>query len=285
VNPPEVAARDWYLVFVCDIPRGSVTATIFPPEESIVRVTANLGSKQEVGEYRHKLPSERGEALRAALRRSDYASLPQPGPATPGSLRVFIGEGVPGALPTTQGRFPSHDIPPALLPFMQAVGAAIEEIREHPYRVLAAQATFEQPEVTPDADVVILLTLRARGKVPAELFNPAGALEDDRVGLILRIAADKPSDQLQDDDVAQFELGRADVVPIPRPGARWEEPATKIELRPEDEMRVRLTKKLRLRPGRYNVVIIFTSVLRDIDPERGVEGTLTINPGTLTVRR
>jgi hypothetical protein len=274
----------WYFLYSCDLPFGSVVVTVFPAGESSVRLTVNLGAREEIGEYRRALPPEQVEPLRAALRDSRWSELPEPQPAMPGTPFVFMAEGMEGAPPGTRKSFPLADLPEQVLPVMKAMGPVIDAIREGAHRVLAGSAGFAQPEYGVGDDVVLDIALRNAGAMPVEIVNPAGALADEEVGLLLRIARDRPDEELRDDDVAAVEFARDSVRLAPRPGVEFEQPSTTVVLGTGEELRLRATKKVLLPAGRYKAVLTFANQREGIAAQQGAPGSLTLDLGTVTIR-
>lgn len=274
--------QEWYMVYALDIPFGFLSLTVFPPEESRLQVTANLGSRQEIGDYRHRLPAERVTAVREALRAADYQSLPAPAPAEPGTPFVVIGEGVEGSLPEDRS-FPLGALPVALDPVMRLMGEVVEEMREHPYRVVEGAAAPESAELVQGEPVAFVITLRNIGTVRLEASNPAGATEGGEVGLRLRIARDVPADALEDADVHELELAPADVRQLPPTGEAARKPAVTQVLAPGEELRLRVQKSLLLPPGAYRAAVTYVSDPGEVESDQFVAGTLTMDLGTFTV--
>lgn len=274
----------WYFLYSCDLPFGSVVVTVFPDGESSARLSVNLGERQEIGEYRRALTAADVEPLRAALRESGYADLPEAAPAPPGTPFVFLAEGSEGSPPVRHRSFPLNELPEPIMPVMNAMRPVIDAIREGPYRVVAGNASFVQPEYASGDDLVIDITLRNNGTTPVEIVNPAGALTNEDVGLLLRIARDKPDAELTDDDVAAVEFARDSVRLAPRPGVEFEQPGATIVLGTGEELRLRATKRLMLTAGRYKAVVTFQNRSDRIDQEAGAPGSLTLELGTVTIR-
>lgn len=274
----------WYFLYSCDLPYGSVDVTVFPAGESVARLNVNLGQRQEIGEYRLTLPPERIEPLRAAIRNSRYTEFPEPEPALPGTPFVFMAEGTEGSDPDTSRSFPLANLPESLRPVMAVMGEVIEEIRTGPYRVISGEAAFAQPELRTGDDIVIDIVLRNTGAQPVEIVNPAGALTDEEIGLLLRIARNRPDDQLRDGDVAAVEFARDSVRVAPRPGGEFEQAGSTIVLNAGEELRLRAVKTVLLTAGSYKAVLTFQNESENIDPEQGAPGSLTLTLGTVTIR-
>ena len=267
---------NWYIIFNRDIPLGAVAVTVTPAEASRLTLSANLGAKQEIGHYRQELPAKRLAEIRSTVRASNYKALPEPAPAPPSMPFVFLGEGSVGAPPAQNDSrsFPADPLPSALEPVVTLMRGVVDEIREHPWRVVSGEAVTTQPQMAANEGLTLIVRIKNIGTAPLLLANPAGALTDATVGLSLRIARDKPDDELQDDDVAQLEFARGAVRQVPPPGEQLEKPGLTLELEPGEELRLQLMRNVVLRPGRYRAVLTYHSQIDDADPERSVEGAL-----------
>jgi len=272
----------WYGVYNHDLGAGFVALTLFPKGDSTVMLTCNLGEKQEIGHYQHKVSLEVAQNTRNILQQAGYKTLPPPPPLPPETASITIGEGVEGSMPENHV-FPLGTLPQVLTPVMDEMSRRIEEIRLHPLRVLQGSAAWEAAQFESGGDISFVITFRNIGTMPIEITNPGGASEDDQVRLFLAVAKDKPDDQISEEDVADVEPGTANVSAVPKPGEKLGPQGPTVVIGAGDELLIRVRKSVYLAPGRYKGVVTFHSVAGNIDVDRAVDGALAMDIGTFQI--
>lgn len=273
--------EDWYILYNSELPGyGFIACSVWPKEYSNVKLTNNLGPRQEIGFYKSKIPLEKCQPLRDILHKTGYTKLPPEPPMEPGTPTVSVGEGADGGAPVVKG-FATTTLPPALVPFMDAIGPFIELVRKEPYQVLAGTAKWTQPAFGREADLLLQVTFSNTGVAPIEIQNPAAPPAGQEILVKLFLSRNTPNS-----DVQEFQLTRPNfrLLPPPKGTLPAKIPAT-LEILPGDQVSFEVRRPLRMLPGVYKAMIVFYSSQGPIDEKRAVIGALSIDPGLLTISK
>jgi hypothetical protein len=274
----KVLMDKWLVLYNCDLPKGYVSCTIASEGYSTVYLTCNLGPRQEIGRYRFKVPPDACQQIRDQLRQTGYGGLPKPPPAEPSHGFVTVGEREGTAVPVLRG-FMLTDLPPAIVPFMDAMAPMIEMVRGGPQQVLTGSAAWAPPSQARDAERVLHLTLGNSGAEPIEIQNPVAPEMEVQATLFI-------SSNLPNADVESVELKMNNFRLLPKPGAQPPSriPAT-LEILPGDSVVLEIRKRLLMSPGAYKAALVLHSVQGRINKARAVEGALSVEPGILIVTK
>jgi hypothetical protein len=281
--------NDWFFVYNQDLGTGSVAVTVYPAGQSTVRITRNLGPRDEIGFYGVAVDDEVIAGIRRAIQRSGYREIPTATTLPPGTGTLTLGEGQAGEVPQLRA-FALDGLPEPLRDLVSAMDAFIEEVRAHPIRVIRGEVRVESPTVHRGGALVLDVTLTNVGTHPVDAGNLLGADQEGRVRLSLRRSGAGGEREGAGGDQ---EGAESVVLEVPasavRFGALEEEgrgPATSVlEPGAGAEVSIRVQQTGALPTGRYDIALFLDFPSSGADGAGGVHGTLRIDSGQVEVVR
>ena len=277
-----MAAAAGYLTYACDVPGGHVSAAFPRVGPSWAAVTANV-NRQEIGTYRRSLPDATVAQLAALLHQSRYRNLPAPPPMMPDTPTLAVGEADAGAALPKLASFLLRDVPAALIPYVHAAQAAVEEVRREPYRVVAGEVRLADRDHHPARPLSFEATIRNVGAEPLVIDNPLRAEAHDGLNLSLIVEGLDPAEPgALETPWLKVALDPRHVSPLPGQAAALET-GGRIELAPGQGVCFWVRRRLWISPGNYRAAVVYACT-NNTDDERTLEGELTMDGGTFAVR-
>lgn len=280
---------DWFFVYNQDLGTGSVAVTVHPAGQSTVRITRNLGPRDEIGFYGVAVHEEGIAGIRRAIQRSGYREIPTATTLPPGTATLTLGEGRAGEVPQLSA-FALSGLPEPLRDLVTAMDAFIEEVRAHPIRVIRGGVRVESRTVHRGAPMALDVTLTNAGTHPVDVDNLVRADQEGRVRLSLRRSGAGGDEEGAGGDE---EGAESVVLEVPasavRFGALEEEgrgPATAVlEPGAGAEVSIRIQQTGDLPTGRYGIALFLDFPASGADGAGAVHGTLRIDAGQVEVVR
>jgi hypothetical protein len=170
--------------------------------------------------------------------------------------------------------FPLDSVPPAIAALSGRLERVVDEIRDHPRRVVLGRAAWRTPYVDAGAPLTAELALTNKGTLPLALANPLGAAPGAWNGLrlIVERAGAPPG------DAQTVELTTAHVRGLP--GAPGGPTAT---LDPGAGLELVVQKRVYLAPGRYHGWLSYADAIDDPGDPQFVGGELLLDLGLFQV--
>lgn len=290
----QMPAELWYLVLNRNLPQGALSVSVAPFDKSTVRLTCNLGDRQEIGVWRAPVAAADFARIKSLARESGYARLVDDEPLAPTMPTISLGEGTLGEAPRLVA-WPVNGVPLPVQPLLDAVGDVVDQILEHPDQVLAGAAEPEKGQLAAGDPVAFIVTLRNPGTSALQLRNPALAAAARDTGLILTLrqlgklapSGGPEGEDREIEDTASVEIGPAEVQFLrdaeqpededdPFAGA-W------LELLPDDVIRFRILRAAFLQPATYEAALVLSCRGSDQPEDRAVEGNLLMVAGRFEV--
>jgi hypothetical protein len=272
--------NDWFFVYNCDLGTGFVAVTVYPAGQSTVRITQNLGAKDEIGFYGEKIEPKEIDSIRDAILQSAYQELPAATTLPPTTATLTLGEGRAGQIPQLKS-FALSDLPQPLRELVSEMNQFIAVVRTHPVRVIHGKGNAASPKLEVGAPLKLEVSLTNTGTQPILLHNFLRAAEESPVKLSLRKRSNKG------------ELGPAENVAVDVPSSsiefvslsdQDEKPAgSKFELLAESELKVRIEQTAYLPPGEYEIALVFQFTAAGTDASKTIAGTLGVDCGKLEI--
>ncbi len=270
--------RSHPLMFLLDLPEGTLTAAFPAQGKGSIDVSNNFLDRQEIGYYEAELHPGAYAELRRLYEGIDFRTDPEVLEVPPDTKTLSVGEMVNEELRLRS--FTLASVPPKVEPLLDAMRRILGELLKSPLRVLGGEGAASESRFATEQPVAFYAALRNRGAQPIELqspFVPRGP--DDVCNLRLIIARDKPPQMLRDDELLRLELTAGSV--HPPDGERA--PAERVlSLKPGEALRFVVRKKLLSTPGRYRAALTYTTT-RGKRGLAAMEGALTIDLGTFEV--
>lgn len=272
--------NDWFFVYNCDLGTGFVAVTVYPAGQSTVRITQNLGKKDEIGFYGEKIEPKEIERVRDAIFQSAYQELPAATTLPPTTSTLTLGEGRAGQIPQLKS-YALSDLPQPLRTLVSEMNRFIEVVRAHPVRVIHGKGNAASPQLEVGAPLKLEVSLTNAGTQPIFLQNFLHAAAESPMKLSLRKHTDK--DDLEPAESVAFD--------VPSPSIEFvslsdqdEKPAgAKFELRGESELKLRIEQTAYLPPGEYEIALVFQFTAAGIDASKTIAGTLGVDCGKVEI--
>jgi hypothetical protein len=239
---------------------------------SSLDLSFNYDSRPEIGAWQAMLPRERFDAAWAALRASGYETLPGPTTIAPGTKLLSVGvRGPKEALPRMRG-FPMKPPPPELVTAVQALEAAMAELRKHPLRVLRGQATLSASHIKRGEALAIHLKLTNAGTHSLTTANPLANDSSAWSGIRLVLKDARGNERQIDVTPADLRspVTSRDVLALLTPGASLD---------------IDVKTKVDVPTGVHSVRVEVHSLVGDSPDPRFVGGTLWLETGNVTIDR
>jgi len=269
------------LMFLLDLPSGSVTA-VFPPRgKGSVNVTGNFLRQQEIGYYEAELPTGTYARLQELYKRAGLDGPPEELVVPPDTKTLSVGE-VKGEDEFDLRPFVLDAVPPKLEPLLDEMRKAVEHMRLGPRYALRGEGTATQPEFPLDKPVSFLVTLRNVGAEKIQTDSPFIARGPDKVtNLRLIIQREAPPNPPREPDSLYVDLGEESVHP---PEGEKAPSGGRFTLEPTKALRIVVRKKLHSTPGRYKAALSYSTTQGRHGGMESLEGVLTMDLGTFEVK-
>jgi hypothetical protein len=237
-------------------------------------VTGPHQGKPEIGVYETTLEDAKATTLRDRLKGANYTQYKAANVLKPEMATTVVGLVEAPAEDPDLRSFPRRDVPPALLPVITELEAAVGELRQHPKHVVSGSAVWEAARLTPNEDVAFTVTLKNIGTDAVKLDAPGAPADDDgKLPWTLLLA--------KGDDKLFVELTKENLHQDSSKKSFWSKKTA--VLKPGEESRVSFKKRVHLVPGSYRGQLTF--VTKGGDAESHVGGRLQIELGPLTVSK
>lgn len=272
--------NDWFFVYNCDMGAGFVAVTVYSAGQSTVRVTQNLGEKDEIGFYGEKIAAEDIERIRNAIFQSTYQALPAATTLPPTTATLTVGEGRAGQIPQLKS-FALTDLPQPLRSLMAEMNPFIDVVRAHPIRVIQGQGNATSPKLEVGHPVKLEVSLTNIGTQPILLHNFLRAGEESRVKLSLRKRAVQESTEQPECITVDVPGSSIEFISL---SDQDEKPAAaRFELLAESELKLRIVQTAYLPPDDYDVALVFQFAATGIAAAKTIDGTLGIDCGKIEI--
>ncbi len=272
--------NDWFFVYNCDMGAGFVAVTVFPAGQSTVRITQNLGAKDEIGFYGEKIATEDIERIRDAILQSTYQELPAATTLPPTTATLTVGEGRAGQIPPLKS-FALTDLPQPLRALIAEMNHFIDVVRAHPIRVIQGQGNPVSPKLEVGLPLKLEVSLTNIGTQPILLNNFLQSAEESRVKLSLRKRAVKENTEQTKSVTVELPSSSIEFISL---SDQDEKPAAaKFELLAESELKLRIEQTAYLPPGDYDIALIFQFAAAGIAAAKTIDGTLGIDCGKIEI--
>lgn len=244
---------------------SSIDAFVAPDGRFLVRVSAYLRGRQEIGQYEHVFPPERIAAFEALVNTSGLWGQAGAGRLAPDTPNVSFRRHELGT--RTHGRWWAlHELPAELEPVMDAFHTLLDEARASPAQVLAGKARWLRPSVRPRERLELEFTLTNPGTRPITIQSPRTPPQGSASSLTLLLERPPLDDEDPEDCVTRLELG-PDVLARTGAGGPVHAAPNDVEhltLQPGAELGFLASPGAYLAPGTHRAVLLFRSVI----PER-----------------
>ncbi len=288
------AVEMWYLVMNRNLPQGALSVSVAGFDRSMVRVTCNLGDRQEIGTWRAPVAAADFARLKDLAKSSGYSGLAVNDPLPATRPTISVGEGKLGDAPRLVA-FAVNQVPPPVRPLLEAIETVVDQIREHPDQVLAGAARPERERFTAGEPVSFVITLRNPGSGAFRLRNPALAAGVRDTGLVLTLrqlgkARPEGVDAQEDrdiEDTATIEIGPSEIEFLRDQPLNEDEDdplaGSWLELLPEDEIRIRVSRTAWLQPATFEAALTLSCRGSEKPEDRAIEGNLLMVAGQFEV--
>jgi hypothetical protein len=236
--------------------------------------------KPELGRYQRVLPIPVVKRLQQVLHTSRYQTLPAPKVIPPDTKSVAFME--PGANRWTS--FPLPQRPPEILPVVEAMEAAINQVREAPLATAEFRARWVSGSIQAGTAFQLELEIANNGSEEAILATPFGE-RDPRAGGFMTLALkldDGNEDPDGDEKGFSVRLDAGDLV-----ASAGHAPTALLQLSGGAHRTYRIQKRLRLVPGRYLATLQYRGGPRDIRDNAVIDGEIYLDlpPLLVTVKK
>jgi hypothetical protein len=288
------AVEMWYLVMNRNLPQGSLSVSIAGFDRSMVRLTCNLGDRQEIGTWRAPVAGADFNRLKELAKSSGYSGLAVNDPLPATMPTVSVGEGKLGDAPRLVA-FAVNQVPPPVRLLLEAIETVVDQIREHPDQVLAGAVRPERERFATGKAVAFEITLRNPGSGAFRIRNPKLAPSARDTGLVLTLrqlgkaapSGNDANEEREIEDTATVEIGPADIEFIREqpPNEDEDDPlaGSWLELLPEDEIRLRISRSAFLQPATYEAALVLSCRGSEKPEDRAIEGNLLMVAGQFEV--
>ncbi len=203
---------------------------------------------------------------------------PAPSAVAPDVRSVSIGAS-PDGVRVEMRSFPLHEVPPAVLPSIEAARRAVAEVMKSPGRVLRGAARPASRSFRVGEAPVFEISLSNVGRDELQTGNPLCAADPDWTGLTLEIARERTSGPVADSDTLSLLLGPQNVLALPGVVP----PRGKLaSLPPGGTLAFQVKRRILASPGIYRARLLYRAAPAEGDLT-SIEGTLRIPLGTFEV--
>lgn len=272
--------RQHPLMFMLDLPSGSLTAAFPARGKGSLDLTNNFLSKQEIGYYEAELPPGAYERLRKLYEAIDFSDLPEVMEIPPDTKTLSVGEMVSES-DFDLKNYRLDGVPPKVEPLLDEMRKATEYLRMSPLRALRGEGAATQHDFPIEKPVSFQVVLQNVGTERIETDSPFVARGvNGETNLRLIVTRDKPPEQLRESETLWLELG----VESAHPPEGEKAPAERrVSLKPGETLRFVVRKKLLSTPGRYRAVLTYFTNRGNRGLEV-MEGFLSMDLGTFEVK-
>ncbi len=277
----DIAMNEWFFVYNCDLGTGIVAGTVYPAGQSTVRITQNLGSKDEIGFYGAKVPAKECDRIRDTILRSAYQQLPAPTTLPPTTATLTIGEGRAGQIPELK-TFALTELPKTLRDVVASMNDFVEVVREAPIRVVRGAGKAASPQLKVGPPLKVEVSLTNIGTQPITLHNFLSRDANEKsVKLSLRKRTAQETAPPAESITVDLPLSSIEFISLTD---HDEKPtAAKMELLAESELKLRIQQTAYLAPGHYDISLQFHFVSDGIDAAKTIDGVLGIDCGQIEI--
>jgi hypothetical protein len=238
---------------------------------STVDSAFGAGAPAEIGVWQTTVPEAKFSAVLARLQASGYDRLDGPSTLMPDMKTVSIGLRRDGQSQPVMILVPVPG-PPALKAAIDAIEAAMTEVRKHPVRVIRGEVSCREPHVARGGALALSLVLTNVGRQAVEIGNPAGREAGEWCGV--RLAFEKPGQSDQ-----QLDLVPADL----HPSIADKRPT--LSLAPGERLVLELRKVVEVSAGDYTLRVEYHDMTGETSEPSHVGGTLQLSAGKVKVTR
>jgi hypothetical protein len=285
----------WFITYKRPMaPPGMISQVVTETQGCLLTVTGpmigvDLPDRAEIGRYRRPCGAEEtGPLKRLADAALAEAAATRDVDMPRGTRFLTFGIGETGGDVDRLESFPmSIDFPAALRRFDDAMIATARKSLEKPAVTVRGTASPVSPVLAPRQALVVSVAIRNSGTLPVAIHNPAGAGEDEKAGLQLRLARRLPDESAEDEEPQFVRLRREDVVQLRAPGG---EPVTRVQsfvrLKPGEELilSLKIGRRIHLQQGPYKAWVTYESTTDTVPEEEAVQGSLVIPVGSFAVK-
>jgi hypothetical protein len=272
--------NDWFFVYNCDMGAGFVAVTIYPAGQSTVRITQNLGAKDEIGFYGEKIAAQDTERIRNAILQSTYQELPAATTLPPTTAMLTVGEGRAGEIPQLKS-FALTDLPQPLRKLIAEMDHFIGVVRAHPIRVIQGKGKAASPQLEIGHPLKLEVSLTNIGTQPILLHNFLRAAEQSPVKLSLRKRLLKKN--IEQAESVTVEVPSSSIEFISLSDQNEKPSAIRFELLADSELKLQIEQTAYLPPGEYDIALVFQFAAAGIAATKTIEGTLGIDCGKIEI--